>query len=418
MAFNDLEIQLASSILYYDREELNNFIPQYDSIIENENFTIDGMFITFMDFLKKFKKQSYEREELIEYLNVCKETMANAKLRDNFSLWLEQAISLDVPMELAEDIANHFVWEQFKQAIATIDKKNISFEDKLSIRPQIINPSKKNAMLSIDDVDISEEEEDSLHFTTGLVELDTMIDMVPTNFVVIAARPSVGKSAMMLQSAIENAKLGYQCSFISFEMSEKSVVKRICNYLAGENLEDKNTDDFGKIDYKRYKEDVDKIKSTKLYKLVSKNLTIIVNKQSNADTILEQLEMTIKERKIQAIFLDYLQLLKFPRVDEWASLRLATSALKSLAFRNNILVMTGSQVSRSSTEKGLDLTSLFGSSTIEADADIIVGLEQLRERIKGEMGKVNVKALKNREGDLGGLKHNVDYSIGKFEYDE
>ena len=84
MAFNDLEIQLASSILYYDREELNNFILQYDSIIENENFTIDGMFITFMDFLKKFKKQSYEREELVEYLNVCKETMANAKLRDNF----------------------------------------------------------------------------------------------------------------------------------------------------------------------------------------------------------------------------------------------------------------------------------------------------------------------------------------------
>ena len=46
---NSLEVQLASSILYYDSEEIENFLSLYDSITEDNNIILDGIFNIFIN---------------------------------------------------------------------------------------------------------------------------------------------------------------------------------------------------------------------------------------------------------------------------------------------------------------------------------------------------------------------------------
>ena len=417
--FNGLEIELASSILYYDKDEMLRFFDIYDSISSDANVIIDGTFDLFVSYIKKFKNFDGEyderRQRLIDNIYLRNNQNPDKNVRENFEIWFEKVLETETPLELAEDILNHLIWEEYKKAIDLIDKSNIPFAEKLEVRPKVLKSFNQDGLIHLDEIEI-EEEKDVVHYTSGLEELDRIVEFTKTNFVVIAARPGVGKSLFMLQQAIANARAGVKTLFLSFEMNSKSLDGRILNHYAGENIKDQHKDEEGNLDFEGYKKACLDLKSSKGYQGIKDNLQLYVSKASSADSILTKIEDAIKEGGYEAIFIDYLQLLKFNRMDEWASLRTLTNTLKNLAFRTDTLIVTGSQVSRSSTERGLYLSDLFGSSSIEADTDIVIGLENTRERKRGEKALINIKVMKNREGDLAELKYIVDYSTGKLYY--
>lgn len=419
--FNSLEIELASSILYYDKTEMNRFFDIYDSIVQDSNIIIDGLFDLFVSYIKKFKNFNVNHEErrqkLIDEIYLRNNQNPDKTIRENFELWFSKVLETDIPLELADDILDRFIWEEFKKSIQLIDESNVPFKEKLAIRPKTPKSFNNDGLIFLDDISIDEDEV-AERYTTGLEELDQLVEFTKSNFVVIAARPGVGKSLLMLLMAIANARAGVKTLFLSLEMNQKQINGRIINHYLGENLKAQHEDEFGKLNFESYKEAYNLAKNSKGYKNIKDNLQLYVSKESSADSILVKIEDQIKEGGYEAIFIDYLQLLKFNRMDEWSSLRALTNALKNLAFRTNTLIVTGSQVTRSSTEKGLYLTDLFGSSSIEADTDIVIGIENLRERRQGEKAQVNVKVMKNREGDLGELKYIIDYSVGRMSYND
>lgn len=419
--FNSLEIELASSILYYDKEEMLRFFDIFDSISSDSNIVMDGTFNLFVSYIKKFKnfEDDYQkrRQNLIDEINLRNNQNPNKTIRDNFEIWFSKVLETETHLELADDILNHLIWEEYKKAIDLIDKSDISFSEKISIRPKIPKSFNQDGLIYLDDIEI-EEEKDMTSYTTGLEKLDKIVEFARTNFVVIAARPGVGKSLLMLLMAIANAREGVKTLFLSFEMNSKSLDGRILNHYAGDNIKDQHKDENGVLNFNSYKQACLDLKSQKGYKPIKDNLQLYVSKASSADSIITKIEDQIKEGKYEAIFIDYLQLLKFNGMDEWASLRVLTKELKNLAFRTNTLIVTGSQVSRSSTERGIYLSDLFGSASIEADADIVIGLENTRERRQGEKALINVKVMKSREGDLAELKYIVDYSTGKLYENE
>lgn len=419
--FNSLEIELASSILYYDKEEMLRFFDIFDSISSDSNIVMDGTFNLFVSYIKKFKnfEDDYQkrRQNLIDEINLRNNQNPNKTIRDNFEIWFSKVLETETHLELADDILNHLIWEEYKKAIDLIDKSDISFSEKISIRPKIPKSFNQDGLIYLDDIEI-EEEKDMTSYTTGLEKLDKIVEFARTNFVVIAARPGVGKSLLMLLMAIANAREGVKTLFLSFEMNSKSLDGRILNHYAGDNIKDQHKDENGVLNFNSYKQACLDLKSQRGYKPIKDNLQLYVSKASSADSIITKIEDQIKEGKYEAIFIDYLQLLKFNGMDEWASLRVLTKELKNLAFRTNTLIVTGSQVSRSSTERGIYLSDLFGSASIEADADIVIGLENTRERRQGEKALINVKVMKSREGDLAELKYIVDYSTGKLYENE
>lgn len=419
--FNGLEIELASSILYYDKEEMQRFFDVYDAMSSDVNIVFDGTFDLFVSYINKFRDfdENFEerRQKLIDNVKLRNNQNPDKNIRENFELWFEKVLETEVPLELADDILYHLVWEEYKNAIDLIDKSDIPFVEKLETRPKIPKSFSQDGLINLGEISI-EEEKDRVNYTSGLEELDRIVRFTKTNFVVIAARPGVGKSLFMLQQAIANARAGVKTLFLSLEMGKTQIDERIMNHYADENIREQHQDEDGILDFEGYKKACMDLKSSKGYKGILDNLQLYVSKASSADSILTKVEEAIKEGNYEAIFIDYLQLLRYARLDEFASLRALTKELKNLAFRTDTLIVTGSQVSRSSTERGLYLSDLFGSASIEADTDIVIGLENTRERKRGETALINVKVMKNREGDLAELKYIVDYATGRLRYNE
>jgi replicative DNA helicase len=429
-----LEKQLVPSVLYYDEEEMDNFFRIFDGLTMIDEVLISGEFVKFVSLLKEFRKSSLyssyqdalnsednddkHKEILVDYINITNQNDPDSESRDNFNVWFIDASSKNVPFELTDDIVGHYTWELYKESVLSIDAKDIPFNEKLSIRPKVDSLiTEKNEVLDFNDIDTvtSLEKTSEDFFSTGLNEMDDVVKPVQGNFEVIAARPGVGKTMTMLNQAVMNAKMGHKCLFVSLEMNDKSLKKRVLNHLANKDLINESKDLSGDVDIDLYKKNLQEIESQKVTQKVFDNFKVYIPNTSNAESIIANVEKFIQKQHYDMIFIDYLQILRFPNSDEWASIRIATNSLKSLAMRNMVVVVTGSQVSRDSTEKGLELTTLFGSSTIEADTDIVLALEAYSERRRGEIASVTAKVLKNREGDLESKKYMVNYATGTFQ---
>lgn len=410
----DLSKQNAKSILYYDKEEMEKFLQGYDSAIE-QKMPFDSLFKKFVEIVRKFKKYDDENlyESKIEFIRNNIEVIANAKTREKFSLWFEDVVDGDFPMELAEDMYNRFVWDTYKMRISEIDKMDIPFEEKLALRPKKLSTNQTSTrIVNLLDIDMMEEDNQEQSYTTGIDELDNMVSIYDTNFVVIAARPGVGKSLLMLQAAVENAKRGIKTMFVSLEMNTKQINERIINNLSGMNYRNFHKDEDGNFDFEGYNNHIRSFVKTEDYQKVATNLQIVEMKSTSGESIMGDIEDIMKENDYQIVFVDYLQLIKYTNTDEWGSIRAATKEFKNMAFRHNKVIVTGSQVSRSSTEQGLSLTQLFGSSSIESDTDIVIGMEAAQERRQGQDSTIFVKILKNREGDIGNIKYSINYPTG------
>lgn len=78
----------------------------------------------------------------------------------------------------------------------------------------------------------------------------------------------------------------------------------------------------------------------------------------------------------------------------------ASKFFKNLAMNSNLGLITCSQVLRSTTTFGVTLDSLFGSSELEADADIVFAIERGDAGVGGEiLQPAVIKLLKNRDGE-------------------
>ena len=123
----------------------------------------------------------------------------------------------------------------------------------------------------------------------------------PTQLIVIAARPSVGKTGFALQMMLNIAKQGYKTSLFSLETTGVRILERMLSTLTG-------------IELTRIKEKVD-LSANDLTKLTSAaseilKLDIDIHKQSNITTQeIRRQAMKNKDRQ-QVIFIDYLQLMQ------------------------------------------------------------------------------------------------------------
>lgn len=419
--FGTLEIELAASILYYDLEEIQHLFQVVDAISQSDFSRIDGTFLTFVDYLRKTNEAVFKIEDpeerkrkIIESIECLNEHVPNKDNREKFQMWLESVQDKEVPMELADDILAHFTWEEYKKSIAAVDAADIPFADKLAVRPKEIRV-RDSDIVRFSDIPIPEDEVQE-SFTTGLSDLDKLFQPKPTNFVSIAARPGVGKSLFMFNMSINNALQNIPCLYVSLEMSGSQMDERLVNYLTQSNLKDESKDEMGVLIQSDYNKAFAAAKRLPEYATVNKYMAFLKPETFSADFILDRIKTLVKRDGYKIVFIDYLQLLRYNGMDEWASLRQITKDLKNLAFTNNILIVAGSQVNRSSTEMGLTLSDLYGSSTIEADCDSIIGLENPREIRQNNTTILRVKILKQRMGATGQLEYTINYSTGHMLY--
>ena len=211
------------------------------------------------------------------------------------------------------------------------------------------------------------------------------------NLVILAARPSVGKTTIAMQIAQAASADNNKTLVFSLEMTKKELVQRLLQSTGLVSQYELVTHDINWDNYEKA-----------LGMVVNSNL-IINDDAYNIHDIRHKIITSVKTQGVKMVMIDYLQLMK--GANPWMSMNdqvgELTSALKQTAKQCNIPIIVLSQLSRESVRENRSpqLYDLRDSGAIEQDADIVVMLE----RSKDDMGaiidnKIDMWIRKNRAG--------------------
>lgn len=252
--------------------------------------------------------------------------------------------------------------------------------------------------------------------TKNWLKLNKMVKFYKGDITIVAGRPGAGKSAFALSLMLELAKNGNKGVFISLEMKESEIIKRLMSQISQVKLEnilsncendEKYRYEFTNIEHERLQ------KGSKLFKELGDKITF-VNDNLSSDDVLRIAE----EEKPDYIIIDYMQLLTTTqgknRVEEITYLSME---LKRIAMKCNIHIFELCQLSRAieqRADKRPILSDLRESGQLEQDASCVIGL--YREGYYNEQADQNemeIRILKNRNGTTGFTKYDFYGEIQK-----
>lgn len=241
-----------------------------------------------------------------------------------------------------------------------------------------------------------EDRKEYLGLSTGYKRLDEVITgLNKSDFILIAARPGVGKTAFALNIASNVAKQsGKAVAIFSLEMSREQLAQRLLSAEALVELQKLLTGSLTEADWVNIARATQTLAASKIYV------------DDNAVTTVAEIKAKLRRIKdLGLVVIDYLQLMTSGRniqnrVQEVSEM---TRNLKLMAKELNIPVITLSQLSRSiesRSEHKPMLSDLRESGSIEQDADIVMFLH--REAMYNQQESVNdAKCIvaKNRHGE-------------------
>jgi replicative DNA helicase len=204
---------------------------------------------------------------------------------------------------------------------------------------------------------------------TGFRDLDQLLSgLQPSDLVIVAARPSMGKTAFALSIAREASRRGKSVGVFSLEMSAHQLVLRLISADAQIGLQ--------------------ALRSGRLSQPEMHGLVTRIDDLMNANIFIDDsaglspVEFRAKcrrmkiEHKIDLIIVDYLQLMHAPRAESRErEISMISHALKAVAKELQVPVMALSQLNRtleSRADKRPMLSDLRESGSIEQDADVVM----------------------------------------------
>lgn len=313
--------------------------------------------------------------------------------------------------ESAYDDANETaeVLDQAEKAIyaignATASHKFVAIKDKLDETWDRIEQLSKN--------------DGALRGTpTGFPDLDNMLSgLHPSDLIILAARPSVGKTSFALDIA-RNAAVQHNVpvGIFSLEMSAEQIIDRMLSAEAYVNS--------WKIRTGAVKDEDDFAKIRDALETLSKAPIYIDDKPGNNILAMRAVARRLKrERGIGLIIVDYLQLMAPTSTKASDSMVQQVTeisrSLKSLARELDVPVLALSQLSRAVEQRGGKprLSDLRDSGSIEQDADVVMFIHR-EEKSNPDSDRHNIAEIlieKHRNGPTGKIELIFDQKRTSF----
>lgn len=250
---------------------------------------------------------------------------------------------------------------------------------------------------------------------TGFENLDNLISGFSKNeYVIVAARPSMGKSAFAFNLADNFISRKYKTLIISLEMDRFLIRKRIIakkGRISNEHLQ--NVAQISDEEYERiaYLSRTDTSTKYSDYYCISEKIGTV------EDLITECEEARALMAGLDVVVIDYLGKIRTDakrNIQKNQAIEEISHRLNAYAKDNNTMMIVLSQLNRdveSRTVKKPMLSDLRDSGAIEQDADMVLGLYREsyynKEEIDPSVGdKVEVLVLKNRNGRVGSVELN------------
>jgi len=237
---------------------------------------------------------------------------------------------------------------------------------------------------------------------TGFNGIDKKLaGLQPANLVVVAARPSMGKSALALNIAQNVAETEKPVAFFTLEMSREEVVQRLLSSMASVDSNKLRTGQLGPEMWQKLARE-----SSKLYKM-----PFFVDDSSDLTVTAIRAKCRRLKRKsdLGLVVVDYLQLMQGPTRSDNRQQEIAeiSRSLKNLARELHVPVIAVSQLNRQLEQrenKRPRLGDLRESGAIEQDADIVMFVyrnEYYDPDDVSTKGTAEVNIAKHRAGATG-----------------
>lgn len=357
--------------------------------------------ITLTDYLTHISKLE-EVGGIAFITSLANKVPSTANLKHYINIVKEKSMLRNI-INIAEHMESmSYDNEQLDTPEVILDKTEqmISRLTKKMIVTKVDNIQGQTLKAYMDIENIINHKDELLGLETGLYDLDNFLQgLKNSDFMILAARPSMGKTAFALNIASYlSIKKDTPVAFFSLEMSSNQLIHRIFSSygliplfnLKSGNLDDAHTQKLIKVSNK-----------------LSQSKLIINDEISNLMSLRSIARKLKRENDIKLIIIDYLQLLEGTRREN-RNLEISeiSRSLKILAKELDIPIIALSQLSRSVESRQVKkpmLSDLRESGSLEQDADIVMFLYR-EDYYNPETENKNITDViiaKNRNGPTG-----------------
>ena len=249
---------------------------------------------------------------------------------------------------------------------------------------------------------------------TGLTDVEKVLNgLHKSDLILLAARPSMGKTALALNIAVNAAKSKKVVALFSLEMSCEQIGNRLLSSESKVNSLHLNTGNLADGDIYKLNDALD----------VLSRLNIFID--DTAGISISKLRVKVSLLKIKygldLIVVDYLQLMRGNGENRVQEISGISRGLKALAKEFNVPVLALSQLSRNvemRNEKRPQLSDLRESGSLEQDADIVMFLYRDEYYNSDDFENENIAELiiaKNRNGPTASIRIRFDKEYQLFQ---
>ncbi len=353
------------------------------------------------DYLVSLVSNTISAANIVSYAKIVREKSLLRKVIHQSSQVIERAYEEDFPD--VETFLDQAEADFYKLG----ENKKV---DGLMAPMEII----KNSMVKLEE--LSRRKSDVTGIPTGFTDLDRMTaGLQPGELTIIAARPSMGKTAFALNLAQHMAiRCQKSVAFFSLEMSRESVMMRVLASEARINMKEMRTGKMNDNVWPKLINVAGQVAEAKFY----------IDESSGVSPF----EVRARARRLKAqvgldiIIIDYLQLmdLKLRVESRERAVSEISKTLKSIAKELEIPIVALAQLNRGvegRTNRRPMLSDLRESGSIEQDADIIMMLyrDDYYEKDDAEkQGQAEIIVGKHRNGPTGTVHLRWEAEFGRF----
>ena len=254
--------------------------------------------------------------------------------------------------------------------------------------------------------------------TTGLVDLNRVTNgLQKSDLILLAARPSMGKTALALNIAVNAALKRKVVALFSLEMSKTQLGNRILSTESKVNSQYLNTGNFSDNDMQDLLQALGELSPLKLFIDDTAGITLL--------ELRSKVRRLKHEHGLDLIVIDYLQLMQGGRSrlseqNRQQEISEISRSLKALARELDVPILALSQLSRNvemRADKKPQLSDLRESGSLEQDADIVMFLYRDEYYNRDDTDNQNIAELiiaKNRNGPTTSIRLQFNKEIMHF----
>lgn len=389
-----------NQLVYESMLTLYNSTGNIDIISLNDQLRQDGVFDKIGgDYTNKLLNCVSQNSDVANYINIVKEKSLKRQLITTARSILSQSFSDEIPLE--EAILN----AEKSLSLLMMSNNKEGFSSAKDILQTTFEQIQK----------VAQSKDGMLGEPCGFSDLDRLLSgLQKSDLIIVAARPSMGKTAFSTNIATKVALSNKSVGYISLEMSKVQLMQRIISSISRVPMEH--------LKNGRLTEDEWALLSENAHKLEKLNLHIDDNVSATISELKSKVKRLKAEHGLDLLVIDYLQLMQGNgskrEENRQQEVSAISRALKQLARELDIPIIALSQLSRSVEQRQSKkpiLSDLRESGSIEQDADVVIFLyrEDYYDEETEQQNITDVIVAKQRNGALGSVKlyFHKDYSL-------